>query len=79
MNNKSSPTVNTLEIDPTDLQNNILLGLINLPSQAAVSDGVDDDWLVGLGARLLEEFRTFKEQNITIGINEINAQKVFKD
>lgn len=60
MNNKSSPTVNTLKIDPTDLQNNILLGLINLPSQAAVTDGVDDDWLVGLGARLLEEFRTFK-------------------
>lgn len=47
------------------LQDSILLALINPSSQTAVSDGIDDDWLVGLGARLLEEFRTFDRQNIT--------------
>lgn len=43
----------------TDLKNNVLLHFINLSGQAAVGDGIDDDWLVGLGARLLEEFRTY--------------------
>lgn len=43
----------------TDLKNNALLYFINLSGQAAVGDGIDDDWLVGLGARLLEEFRTY--------------------
>lgn len=28
-----------------------------------MSDGIDDDRLVGLGARLLEEFRTFSREN----------------
>jgi len=43
----------------TYLKNNILLDLINLSSQAAVGDGIDDDWFVGFGTWLLEEFRTF--------------------
>lgn len=47
----------------TDLQNSILLGLVHFSSQTAVSDGIDDDWLVGLGAWLLEEFRAFNKQN----------------
>lgn len=43
----------------TDLKNNALLHFINLSGQAAVGDGIDDDWLVGLGARFLEEFGTY--------------------
>ncbi len=43
--------------DHTDLQNSILLGLIHLSSQTAVSNGIDNDWLVGFGAWLLKEFR----------------------
>lgn len=46
----------------TDLKDNILLRLVNLPGQAAVGDGIDDDWLVGLGAWFLEEFRTYDTQ-----------------
>lgn len=29
-----------------------------------MSDGIDDDWLVGLRTRLLEEFRTFSKQSM---------------
>lgn len=47
----------------TDLQNCVLLGLVHFPGQTAVSDGIDDDWLVGLGTWLLEEFRPFNKQN----------------
>lgn len=42
-----------------DLKNKILLDLIDLSSQAAVGDGVDDDWLVGLRAWFFKKFRTF--------------------
>lgn len=45
-------------------QNSIFLALVNFSSQTAVSDGIDDDWLVGLRTRLLEEFRTFSKQNM---------------
>lgn len=48
----------------THHQNSIFLALVNFSSQTAVSDGIDDDWLVGLRTRLLEEFRTFSEQNM---------------
>lgn len=44
--------------ESTDLQDSVLLGFIHLPGQTAVSNGIDDDWLVGLGTWLLEEFRT---------------------
>lgn len=33
--------------DFTDLKGDIFLDLINFSSQAAVGDGIDDDWLVG--------------------------------
>lgn len=46
----------------TDLQYCVLLRLIHLSSQTAVSDGVDNDWLVGLGAWLLEEFWTLNKE-----------------
>lgn len=59
--------------DHTDLNNSILLALINLSSKTTVSDGIDDDWLVGLGARLLEEFWTFQKKNITVTITKINT------
>lgn len=42
----------------THLQNSVLLGFIHFPGQTAVSNGINDDWLVGLGTWLLEEFRT---------------------
>lgn len=48
----------------THHQNSIFLALVNFSSQTAVSNGIDDDWLVGLGTRLLEEFRTFSKQNM---------------
>lgn len=38
----------------TDLQDLVLLRLVDFASQAAVGDGIMDDWLVGLGAGLLE-------------------------
>lgn len=48
----------------THHQNSIFLALVNFSSQTAVSDGIDDDWLVGLRTRLLEEFRAFSKQNM---------------
>lgn len=57
----------------TRLQNGIFLALVDFPGQAAVSDGIDDDWLVGLGAGLLEEFRTCGKQNIK-KINRLNPR-----
>lgn len=48
----------------THQQNSIFLALVNFSSQTAVSDCIDDDWLVGLRTRLLEEFRTFSKQNM---------------
>lgn len=38
----------------TDLQDLILLRLVDFAGQAAVGDCIVDDWLVGLGAGLLE-------------------------
>ena len=42
------------------LQDLVLLGLVDLPCQAAVGDGVVDDGLVGLGAGLLEQLGTWR-------------------
>jgi len=39
----------------TDLQHHVLLRFVHFPRQAAVSDRVDDDCLVGLGRWLLEQ------------------------
>lgn len=41
-------------LGPAHLQDLVLLRLVDLSSQAAVGDGIVDDWLVGLGAGLLE-------------------------
>ena len=37
------------------LEDDELLGLVDLSGKAAVGDGVVDDWLVGLGTGLFEE------------------------
>ena len=50
---------NTWQTHSTHLKNDIFLDLIDFSSQAAVSDGIDDDWLVGFGAWLFEEFGTY--------------------
>lgn len=55
----------------THHQDSIFLALVNFSSQTAVSDGIDDDWLVRLRTRLLEEFRTFSKQNMKRLITKI--------
>lgn len=57
----------------TDLKDNIFLDLINFSSQAAVGDGIDDDWLVGFWAWLLEEFRTCKQRVFDLNIKSVTV------
>ena len=47
------------------LEDLVLLGLVDFAGQAAVSDGVVDDRLVGLGAGLLEQFGTWRRKRET--------------
>lgn len=42
----------------TDLEDLVLLRLVDFASQAAVGDCIVDDWLIGLGTGLLEQFGT---------------------
>lgn len=63
----------------THHQNSIFLALVNFPSQTAVSDGIDDDWLVGLRTRLLEEFRTFSKQNTKRFISDNTSMPTAKE
>lgn len=66
----------------THHQNSIFLALVNFTSQTAVSDGIDDDGLVGLRTGLLEEFRTFSKQNmkrfISYNASMPKAKEAFK-
>lgn len=65
MNAITAKLIATLNLhEHTRLQNSIFLALVHFSSQTAVSNGIDDDWLVGLGTRLFEEFRTFSKQNM---------------